>query len=112
MIGALLFFTLGTALMLALGSMFGKVSHTWMLAKRPDNPALAEAWARLLLASYYLLFLGVLVMSLEPIPNPDFGTLMIGVALKLGPLLLILGGMMMMAFLLVIRKTASEKPSH
>ena len=58
----------------------------------------AKGWTVLVMAGFYLLFSGYLVMTAIPLPFDTVSELMLEVIARLGPLMLVIGGMSLLIF--------------
>lgn len=97
MIAAYLYLILGLGLMIVLGSMLKPVVTKW-LGRTMKEAGEARGWTVLMMAGFYLLFTGYLVMTAIPLPFDSISELMLVVIARLGPLMLAIGGLSFLVF--------------
>lgn len=93
MTAAFLYLILGLGLMLLLGKYLGNAVGSWLENKLGDDHQDIRSWRNLVLAGYYLLLTGYLVMTAAPMTYGNMGEMILLVIGKLGPLMLVIGGL-------------------
>lgn len=93
MTAAFLYLILGLGLMLFLGRFLGNAVYSWLEDKLGDAPEDVRSWRNLAMAGYYLLFSGYLVMTAQPLSYSTIAEMVLLVIGKLGPMMLVIGGL-------------------
>lgn len=105
MTAAFLYLILGLGLMLVLGKFLGNAVYSWLEHKLGED---VRSWRNLVMAGYYLLFTGYLVMTTEPLSYGTLAEMVLLVIGKLGPLMLLIGGLVGMISWIRLRNIGSR----
>ncbi len=104
MVVPLLYLSLGLVLMLLLGQYISLALKNWLIEKSGKEVASVKVWTQFLMAGYYLVFSGYLVLSAKPLPYSSPEEMILMVLEKLGPLMLGIGSLMCLVFWIRVRK--------
>lgn len=108
MTAAFLYLLLGLGLMLVLGKFLGNAVYSWLENKLGDARQDIRSWRNLVMAGYYLLFSGYLVMTTQPLSYGTLAEMVLLVIGKLGPLMLLIGGLVGMISWIRLRNIGSR----
>lgn len=108
MIAAFLYLILGLGLMLLLGKYLTRAVESWLKGRIGDDAHGIRSWRNLVMAGYYCLMGGYLVMSATPLSYSNIAEMVLLVVGKLGPLLLVIGGLAGLISWIRLRKFSAK----